>query len=524
MKLTRRDSLKLLASAGPALALRPQRAFAADLPISSGPFKGTRSSLGTYQIPGWFTEAKFGIWSHWGPQSAIEDGDWYARNMYLQGSKQYNYHVKTYGHPSKVGYKDLVPQFKAARWDPDHLMDLYVKAGAKYFFSMGVHHDNYDMWNSKYQKRWNSVATGPNKDIVGIWKNAARKRGLYFGVSEHLSNSYDWLAPSHLSDSTGPLAGVSYDGTLPVYSDLYHDYTGEPADFAKTAQAMGRVAPIRWKTEYFNRVKDLLDQHQPDLLYTDGGIAMEEYTLALVAHLYNLSAKRHGGKTNAIFFSKTAKDCANGNTCVLDRERGVLDDIAAHPWQTDTCIGEWHYHKGITYKSSKKVIDLLVDIVSKNGNLLLNFPLPNSGELDSDEMVTLNGITAWMQVNSEGIYSSRPWKIYGEGPSTKVVIAKNGKEFDPNEGKKPDLGAADVRFTTKGSTLFAFVQGWPANEAIITSLATGSPHAQKITSAHMLGHSESLKFSQKSDGLHVTLPSAKPATADIGITLKLTTA
>jgi len=153
-----------------------------------------------------------------------------------------------------------------------------------------------------------------------------------------------------------------------------------------------------------------------------------------------------------------------------------------------------------------------------------DFPLPNSGELDSDEMNTLNGITSWMQVNSEGIYSSRPWKVYGEGPSTKVVIAKNGKEFDPNEGKKPDLGSSDVRFTTKGSTLYAFVQGWPTSEAIITSLATNSPHAQKITSAHMLGHSESLKFTQKADGLHVTLPSSKPATADIGITLKLTTA
>ncbi|MDE1175264.1 MAG: alpha-L-fucosidase [Edaphobacter sp.] len=523
MKLTRRDSLKLFAAATPSFALRPARAFAADLPIAAGPFQGTRSSLAGYKIPSWFGEAKFGIWSHWGPQSAIEDGDWYARNMYVQGSDQYKYHLKTYGHPSKVGYKDLVPQFKAARWDPDHLMDLYVKAGAKYFFSMGVHHDNYDMWNSKYQKRWNAVATGPNKDIVGIWKNAARKRGLRFGVSEHLSNSYDWFATSHTSDSTGPLAGVPYDGVLPAYADLYHDYTGEPADFVKTAKAMGRVAPTRWKQEYFNRIKDLLDQHQPDLLYTDGGIPFEEYGLSLVAHLYNLSAKKHGGKVESIYFSKTMTDCENG-TCALDRERGVLDDIAANPWQTDTCVGEWHYRRGVKYKSAKKVIDLLVDIVSKNGNLLLNFPLPNSGELDPEEVTTLEGITAWMQINSEGIYASRPWKIYGEGPSTKVVIAKNGKEFDPNEGKKPDLGAQDIRFTTKGKTLYAFVQGWPAGEAVVTSLGTGSPHAQKVVGAHMLGYSESLKFTQRADGLHVTMPSTRPASADIGIALKLTVA
>jgi alpha-L-fucosidase len=523
MKLTRRQTLKLLSAAGSALAVRPSLALGKTLPIAPGRFKGTRDSLATYNIPEWFGEAKFGIWSHWGPQSAVEDGDWYARNMYIQGSPQYDYHVKTYGHPSKVGYKDLIPQFKAERWDPDHLMDLYVKAGAKYFFSMGVHHDNFDLWDSKYQPRWNAVATGPKRDIVGMWKTAARKRGLRFGVSEHLSNSYDWLAPAHTSDSTGPLAGVPYDGVLHAYADLYHNYSGEPADFAKTAQAMGRVAPDRWKLRYFNRIKDLIHQHQPDLLYTDGGIPFDEYGLSLVAELYNVSAGGHGGKVEAVYNSKTASDCTTG-TCALDRERGVLDDIAAHPWQTDTCVGQWHYKRGVKYKSAKKVIDLLVDIVSKNGNLLLNFPLPNSGELDADELVTLAGITSWMAVNSEGIYATRPWKVYGEGPSTKVVIAKNGKEFDPNEGKKPDLTATDIRFTTKGSTLYAFVQGWPAKETVVTSLGTSSPHATKITSARILGHNQNLKFTQQSDGLHVTLPSTQPATANIGFTLKLTTA
>jgi alpha-L-fucosidase len=524
MRLTRRQTLKLLASTAPALALRPALAFpATDLPITPGPFKGTRESLASYRIPAWFADAKFGIWSHWGPQSSVEDGDWYARNMYIQGSDQYNYHLKTYGHPSKVGYKDLIPKFKAERWDPDHLMDLYYKAGAKYFFSMGVHHDNYDMWNSKYQPRWNAVATGPQKDIVGLWKQAARKRNLRFGVSEHLSNSFDWFAPSHTSDSTGPLAGVPYDGTLPAYSDLYHDYTGMPADFAKTAKDMGRVAPDRWKLQYFNRIKDLIDQHQPDVLYTDGGIPFEEYGLALVAEVYNVSASLHNGQVESIYTSKTATDCTTG-TCALDRERGVLDTINPTPWQTDTCIGEWHYKRGVHYKSAKKVIDLLVDIVSKNGNLLLNFPLPNNGELDWQELETLGGITRWMAVNSEGIYATRPWKIYGEGPSTQVVIPKNGKEFDPNEGKKPDLTATDIRFTTKGTTLYAFVLGWPEKEAIITALGTTSPqNPPKITSATLLGRDGTLKFTQDATALRVTLPADRPPTADIGITLKLTT-
>ena len=523
MPLTRRQALKLLSAAAPALAFKHSLAQSQPLPITSGPFQGTRESLATYRVPDWFADAKFGIWSHWGPQSSIEYGDWYARLMYIQGSDQYNYHVKNYGHPSKIGYKDLVPQFKAAHWDPDHLMDLYVKAGAKYFFSMGVHHDNFDMWNSKYQPRWNAAATGPKKDIVGIWKTAARKRGLRFGVSEHLSNSFDWFAPAHTSDATGPLAGVPYDGTLPAYADLYHDYTGMPADFIKTAKDMGRVAPDRWKRQYFNRIKDLIDQHQPDILYTDGGIPFDEYGLSLVADLYNVSAARHGGAVEAVYESKTATDCTTG-TCALDRERGVLDDISPVPWQTDTCIGQWHYKRGIQYKSAKKVIDLLADIVSKNGNLLLNFPLPNSGELDADELVTLKGITDWMAVNSEGIYATRPWKIYGEGPSTKVVIPKNGKEFDPNEGKKPDLTTEDIRYTTKGPIIYAFVQGWPSDAATLPALGASSPqNPPKITSVHLLGYSNPLRFTQEPTGLKVTFPTNPIPTGAIGVTLKLTT-
>ena len=524
MRLTRRQTLALLATAAPALSLRPALADT-PLAIAPGPFTGTRSSLQAYRTPQWFADAKFGIWSHWGPQSAIEDGDWYARTMYIQGSPQYNYHVKTYGHPSKVGYKDLIPQFTGDRWDPEHLMDLYVRAGAKYFFSMGVHHDNFDMWNSRYQPRWNAVATGPKKDIVGLWKQAARKRGLRFGVSEHLSNSFSWLAPSHLSDSTGPLAGVPYDGILPAYADLYHDYSGEPADFARTTEAMSRNAPDWWKLQYFHRIQDLIDQHQPDLLYTDGGIPFDQYGYALVANLYNVSAARHNGTVEAVYNSKTTTDCTTG-TCALDRERGVLDDISPTPWQTDTCIGQWHYKRGIQYKSPKKVIDLLVDIVSKNGNLLLNFPLPNSGELDADELVTLRGITEWMAINSEAIYATRPWKIYGEGPSTKVVVPKNGKEFDPNEGKKPDLTATDIRFTTKGpNTIYAFVQGWPSGPALIAALGTASPlDPPKITRATLLGHDSDLRFTQQADALSVTLPTHPTPTANIGITLKFTTA
>ncbi len=524
MKMTRRKALHLMTAAVPALVIQKslgqtvQQASGQVVQLTpGGKYVATRDSLKSYRIPAWFADAKFGIWSHWGPQSAIGDGDWYARNMYIEGTPQYEYHVKRFGPQSKFGYKDAIPLFTADRWDPDHLMGLYQRAGAKYFFSMGVHHDNYDLWNSKYQPHWNSVSTGPKKDIVGLWAAAARKRGLRFGVSEHLSNSYDWFAPSHLSDTKGPFAGVPYDGADPKFADLYHSYADEPAAFAKTAKAMGRVGPDSWKMQYFRRVQDLLDQHQPDLLYTDGGIPFEGYGLGTVAELYNVGPVSTDGNTEGVYFSKRAEDCQVG-TCVLDRERNVLDSIWPVPWQTDTCIGGWHYKVGEQYKTAKKVIDLLVDIVSKNGNLLLNFPLPASGELDPEEMKTLEGITAWMQTNGEAIYATRPWKIYGEGPATKVAVANTGF----NESKKPDLGAQDIRFTTKGHTLYALVQGWPRQQMVIQALGTNSPQQpEKVVDVRLLGRDTPLKFSQAPSGLRVNLPTDTPPSADVGVALRV---
>jgi alpha-L-fucosidase len=536
MQLSRRHALQLLASAAPALALRNtfgqspsqttgQSPLTPPLSITPGPFTNTKASLRAYTTPDWFADAKFGIWAHWGPQSAVGDGDWYARNMYIEGTPQYEYHRKRFGPQSKVGYKDLVHLFTADQWDPEHLMDLYQKAGAKYFFSMGVHHDGFDLWNSKYQPRWNAVAKGPHKDVVGIWAAAARKRGLRFGVSEHLSNAFDWLAPSHLADTKGQYAGVPYDGQNPAFADLYHDYSGMPANFAQSIKddPMGRKAPDWWKLQYFNRVKDLLDQHQPDLLYTDGGIEFGEYGLGTVAELYNVGPYSYQHKSEAIYFSKTPTDCPDGTSCVIDHERNVLNQIDPIPWQTDTCIGDWHYKLGIKYKSPKKVIDMLVDIVSKNGNLLLNIPLPASGMPDADELRILEAITQWTSINGEAIFATRPWKINGEGPSTKVVIKPTGEEFDPNEGKQPDLNAQDIRFTTKGKTLYAMVMGWPTSDLVIQSLASNSPQDPgKIHDVRLLGrYAEPLRFTQDTTGLRVTLPKSPTPASDLGIALRI---
>jgi len=517
MSITRRTALKVIAGTVPALALGRGLSAHSGLDIQTGPFVGTRESLQQYQVPEWFRDAKFGIWSHWGPQSAVEQGDWYARLMYIQGTRQYNYHVGHYGHPSKVGYKDLCPKWKGDEFDPEHLMALYKRAGAKYFVSMGVHHDAFDLWDSKHT-RWNSVRVGPKKDIVGLWRKAATRQGLRFGVTEHLWISYKWFAVSHGSDKTGPLAGTAYDGADAANADLYGDagcakwaHEGDPSHPYDTEFAWNdEDVPDSWKLHWFNRLRDLVDNYSPDLLYTDGGLPFENYGASVVANLYNQSAKAHGGQTQAVYTSKDAKDSAQG-CCVLDIERGVADQLRPAPWQTDTCIGEWHYYRDLyekhQYKSPKKLIDMLVDIVSQNGNLLLSIPLPNSGQPDPDELEILAAISDWMKVNGEGIHGTRPWKIYGEGPGTRA--AKPAAEF--NEDERKPLTADDVRFTIKGNALYAFVMDWPGKEALVPALGTGSPQQPpKISNVELLGHEAGLKWTQEASGLRVPLPPEKP--------------
>ena len=537
MSITRRKALSLISGVPALLASRNLRAAESllnsaarfdqppaaippsstnpDLAIAPGPFKGTRESLREWQVPEWYRDAKFGIWAHWGPQSAVGYGDWYARNMYIQGNEQYEYHVKTNGHPTRVGFKDLIPTWTADKFDPDHLLGVYKKAGAKYFCSMAVHHDNFDLWDSKYQKRWNAVARGPKRDIVGAFKKAAENHGLRFAVSEHLAPSYHWFSTSHMSDKTGPLAAVPYDGANPDYADLYHEL---PKYYPYGYGLLNdRQAPQWWKQHYFNRIKDLVDKYQPDLLYTDGDIFFEEYGLALVANLYNVDSNRHGGRCEAVYTSKLPSDCAVG-TCVQDWERGVAAGISANPWQTDTCIGEWHYNREAQYKSPKYVIDLLVDIVSRNGNLMLNIPLPNSGEPDYEERVILDEITKWMAINSEGIYGSRPWKIFGDGPVASAPASEKGTRF--NEAGRKELTADEVRFTTKGDTLYAFIMGWPEKLALIKPLATSSPLSPpKIRNVELLGYKDKVTWIQDEQGLTVVTPEQKPS--DYAITLKI---
>ncbi|MEO6548990.1 MAG: alpha-L-fucosidase [Ferruginibacter sp.] len=521
MAISRRNILKSIALGVPALQFNPTSLFAkgkVDLPgddskppFQNGLFEATRASLRTYEIPNWFRDAKFGIWAHWGPQSAVEAGDWYARNMYQQGHKQNRYHEEHYGHPSKFGFKDTIPNWKAEKFDADYLLALYKRAGAKYFMTMGVHHDNFDLWNSKHNK-WNAVNMGPKKDIVGMFRSAAQKQGLKFCISDHLWVSYKWFSSSKGSDKNGAFAGIPYDGANPANFDFY----GKCEEVMNKLDWNENGIPEAWKKHWLDRMTDLVDAYEPDLLYCDGHMPFEEHGLALLAHLYNKNAAKHGGKTQAVYTSKRLADTEGGNgICVFDVERGVVDGIWPKPWQTDTCIGDWHYNKERVgkYKTTKTVIDLLVDIVSRNGNLMLNIPLPASGMPDSDELNVLDGITKWMAVNSEGIYGTRPWKIFGAGPLTDVV--KDEKQVNSatqfNESKRKAFSYEDVRFTTKGTTLFAFIMEWPDGKPVlIQSLASNSlQKVGKIENVTLLGGGK-LEFKQDEDGLKVILPVQKP--------------
>jgi alpha-L-fucosidase len=420
--------------------------------------------------------------------------------MYMQGHRQYKYHLEHYGHPSEFGYKDIIKLWKGENFDADKLAALFKRAGAKYIVPMAMHHDNFDLWDSKHQ-RWNSVNMGPKKDIIGMWRKAAYKHGLRFGVTTHLARSYSWFQSSHGADEEGPYKGVPYDGRDPEYRDLYHESHGD------TTKRYPKNPSQAWQQRWYERIKDLVDQHRPDLLYFDGGVPFGEIGLDMIAYYYNENIRWHKGRLEAVMNLKNWPDGSHGEyqdgMCVLDLERGLLSGIRELPWQNDTSIGDWFWTDPPRYRSVDSVIDMLVDIVSKNGNLLLNVPPKADGTLDAEAINMLREMGRWMDINSEAIYGSRPWVRFGEGPT----ITSEGKFND----SKVTFTAKDIRFTTKGAILYAFVMDWPANRVvIIKSLASHGKKAGMVKSVSLLGHDGKIKWRQYSEGLEIQLPEEKP--------------
>ena len=500
--------------------------------MMKGKFEPTWTSLeGNYQVPEWFRNVKFGIWAHWGPQCVEGSGDWMARSMYIEGSREYKFHVEHYGHPSEVGFKDIIPLWKAEKWDPDKLVAFYKKIGAQYFFALGNHHDNMDLWDSKYQP-WNSVNMGPKKDILAGWEKAARKYGLYFGISFHADHAWSWYEPSQRHDTIGPKKGIPYDGKLTKADgkgkwwegydpqDLYaqnHPLSENSWDngaiHRQWAWGNGVCIPTpEYCTNFYNRTVDAINRYNPDLIYFDVTVApfypISDVGLKIAAHFYNHNMATHQGKLEAVMFGKIL-DENQRKALVWDVERGAPNQIIDQPWQSCSCIGGWHYNTSIyeknEYKSAAYVAKLLVDIVSKNGNLLLSVPLRADGTFDEKEEKILNEFGEWMNINKEAIYDTRPWKVFGEGPIAEEDIPLNAQGF--NEGSYSQAGAKEIRFTQTPKALYATVLAWPEDGKVtVKSLAAGSKlYEGDIQRVELLGYGK-VSFTRNAEGLQVTLP------------------
>ncbi|HME00750.1 MAG TPA: alpha-L-fucosidase [Terriglobia bacterium] len=490
-----------------------------------GPYKPVWDSLLQYEAPEWYQDAKFGIWAHWSPQCVPEFGDWYARNMYVEGSPQNKYHLEHYGPPSRFGYKDLCAQWTLLNWEPDELIARYKNAGARIFVALANHHDSFDAWDSKHQP-WNAAAFGPHRDVVGAWAAAARNQGLRFGVTVHQARNWWWFQPSHGADKSGPLAGVPYDGNLTSAEGNQRWWQGlDPQRLYCVKHPADALPDTSYVKNFYDRTRDLIDQHNPDLLYFDDSLLPLGWGgMNIGAYFYNHSLKTHG-TMEAVLNLKDVPDRL-AKALVADYERGLTSEIMKYPWQSETCIGEWHYHRRLYekpgefggYLPPRDVIHWLIDTVSKNGTFILNIPGKPDGTIDSKEIAVLDGITAWMQANGEAIYETRPWKISGEGPHSVKGGAFQGASISA-------LGPQDIRFTRNkaNNVVYAMALGWPTDAIIVRSLGSSVPTAPgKLAKVELLGTGSSVNWKQDADALRVDLPKQYYPAVDYAAALKVT--
>jgi alpha-L-fucosidase len=457
-----------------------------------GPFRPDWESLQKYEAPAWYRDAKFGIFIHWGVYSVPAFGsEWYPRMMYVEGSPEYKHHIATYGTQDKFGYKDFMPMFKAEHFDPAAWADLFKKAGAKYVVPVAEHHDGFAMYDSGVSD-WTAAKMGPHRDTTGELAKAVRAAGLHFGLSSHRVEHNFFL---------GPGRKIPSDINDPQYAALYgpaHTWMMNPQgtplnnDFTYVSSA--------WANDWLARSAELVEKYHPDILYFDwwiGQASIRQNLTRFAAFYYNSSLK-YGNHVGVINYKDYAMQDHSG---VLDIERGQLGDMRPLAWQTDTSVSNksWGYIKDDTFKSPEFVIDQLIDIVSKNGNLLLNIGPRSDGTIPEGVQQVLLDVGAWLDINGEAIYGTRPWRIYGEGPTK--VAAGSFHDTDTTH-----YTAEDFRFTTKGDVLYAIGFAWPTNgQAVIHSLSV-TAGAEPVESVSLLGSDAKISFDQGSDGLHLQLP------------------
>ena len=461
--------------------------------IADGPFQATWESLQQYTVPAWYEDAKFGIFIHWGVYSVPAFGnEWYPRNMYRQDTAEFQHHVATYGPQSQFGYKDFIPQFKAEHFNPDQWAELFKTAGARYVVPVAEHHDGFAMYDTALSP-WCAAKMGPKRDIIGELAQAVRRQGLVFGLSSHRAEHWWFLN-----------GGMQFDSDVrdPRYYDFYGPAKPSSEDW-KSKDWLPRP-DAQFLDDWLARIGELVDKYQPQLVYFDWWIeqiVFQPYLQRFAAYYYNRGAEWQRGVV-----INYKHDAFPAGAAVYDVERGQLKDLHPRFWQTDTSISRnsWGYVQNQDYKTASDIVCNLVDVVSKNGTLLLNIgPRPDGSIPEPEEKILLE-IGQWLAINGEAVYGTRPWRIFGEGP-TEVL----GGGF--TDAKPLAFTGQDVRFTTKGDTLYAIALAWPGEQFIVKSLGTSSPLWKgAVDSISLLGYEGQLAWSRQESGMIVQMPDRKP--------------
>ncbi len=488
---------------GDDLGLPPDIWNLPSLPVAPGPYSADWKALGrAYTAPAWWREAKFGAWAHWDPQSMPEQGDWYARGMYQEGRPQYEFHLKHFGPPSEYGYKDICHNWVIDRWNPEKMMDLYVEMGAKFFMAMGCHHDNFDCFDSKYQP-WNATRVGPKVDIVGTWEKVARRRGMRFGIGFHDTPGRTWgqfMPVRYTSDKAGPMKGVPYDALQTIRDGKGKWWEGmDPVDLYGPAHTAQDPLHSPFATQFMWRVDDAIGKYHPDVIYFDEhagdsqvdlGVHMGLGFLApqLIANYYNKYAHWNHGKMEGVVNLKGVGGRYNSfqdhpewlpdvdRALVKSTEAIIEPEIMAYPFQTETSIADWHYKTGQQYIDAQSLVRSLMQNVCRNGTMLLNLTQHGRGDLDPEVVQIAKDVGAWVGINGEAIYGSRPFEVYGE---TQVCYTRN-KVY-----------------------VYAALLDWKGASVTLKGLRAGGATVGRIAKVELLGEGGPVNFTQDDQALTI---------------------